>query len=288
MFRDRQLPVLFTAVLIFGLSCRSGGIPVLSGKTLSGTVDRTFRSAALGRKVTYRVIFPAALKKGEPVHVLYLLHGNGGSHLEWAESSNIARLAPPNFVLVLPDGESSYFLNSATHPADRYEDFMTHDLIADAERGLPGPVDRTIAGNSMGGFAAITLALKHPDLYRFAGALSPPIDYAERRFTAARPVQSLAILSIFGPAGSVARRAGDPFVVARQTDPRRAPYIFLSAGDKEPLLGPIRSFEEVLTQRHIPHEFHIEHGEHNWQQWNRVLPELLTALQQPEPGKPQR
>jgi putative tributyrin esterase len=278
--RDRRLPAFLTALLIFGVSCRGGGIQGLSAKTPGGSVDRTFRSAALGRKVTYRVIFPAALNQGEPVHVLYLLHGNGGSHLEWAESSGIVRLAPRNFVLVLPDGESAYFLNSATHSADRYEDFMTRDLIADAERGLPGPVDRTIAGNSMGGFAAITLALKHPDLYRFAGALSPPIDYAERGFSVRRPTQSLAILSIFGPPGSATRQAGDPFVVARRTDQRRAPYIFLSAGDKEPLLGPIRSFDEVLTQRHIPHEFHIEHGEHNWQQWNRVLPELLSAMQQ--------
>jgi S-formylglutathione hydrolase FrmB len=203
--------------------------------------DRTFWSEALGRSVTYRVVAPAAYRPGMRTRVVYLLHGNGQTHQEWTRWSHVAELATQGYVLVMPEGGSGYFMNSAGHPQDRYEDFVTRDLVADAERGLPSPVtraQRAIVGDSMGGFAALVLGMKHPELYGFVGALSPPVDAAERRFTLRRLEQSLGFRTIFGPDGSATRKADDPFVLARAVDPAAMPYIFLSAGRGEPLLGP--------------------------------------------------
>lgn len=101
----------------------------------------------------------------------------------------------------------------------------------------------------MGGFAALVLGMKHPGMYRFVGAMSPPVDYPERGFAVKRWGQWMAIRSIFGPEGSAARRANDPFVLVRAADPARVPFVFLSVGSEEPLLGVVRRFDGVLTER---------------------------------------
>ena len=182
----------------------------------------------------------------------------------------------------MPEGHSTYFMNSATNADDRYEDFLTQDLIADAERGLPQSIGRSsrfIVGNSMGGFAAIVVALKHPDLYGFAGALSPPVDFPRRAFTLRRISQSLGIRRIFGPEGSATRFANDPFVLARKATPDSVPFLFVAVGDQESLREPVERFNAILGSRRIPHVFLLGSGGHNWQRWNGDLPLLRESLE---------
>jgi len=250
---------------------------------LPGTVleDRTFHSDALGANATYRVIRPAAFPAGEPVRVVYLLHGYGNGFRDWSTQTPIAQLAARGYVLVMPEGHFSYFINSATKPHDRYEDFLTRDLIAEAERGLPvaGRSHRSIVGISMGGFAAIVLAFKHPDLYGFAGALSPAVDVTQRSFVLRRISQSLRLRSIFGPEGSATRRANDPFLLAKAADPVAVPFLFFSVGDQESLREPVQRFDALLREEHIPHEFRLSNGGHDWEEWNHSLPALIQSLE---------
>jgi len=49
----------------------------------------------------------------------------------------------------------------------------------------------------MGGFGAINLSLKHPDLFTFAGALSPAVDVPSRPFSIKRIGQWREHSSIF-------------------------------------------------------------------------------------------
>ena len=242
--------------------------------------DVTFHSAALGREETYRVIAPVAIKPGEPVRVIYLLHGNGQGFREWSLYSRAADWARQGFVLVMPEGHSSYFMDAVTPASDRYEDFVTKDLPADAERGL-GPVtreERVIAGVSMGGFAALVLGMKHPEEYGFVGALSPPVDAAERGFRLQRWQQYWGFRRIFGPMGSATRRADDPFVIVRGVDAARMPFIYLGVGRSEPLREPVERFDRALTQAEVRHEFEEQPGGHNWGQWGSQLPGLFAAM----------
>jgi hypothetical protein len=76
-----------TIVLGLGLlalcSCRKAAEPTVEAAVPKGFVDRTFHSRALGRDVTYRVFPAGSLAMDRPVHVLYLLHGNGNSYRDW-------------------------------------------------------------------------------------------------------------------------------------------------------------------------------------------------------------
>jgi S-formylglutathione hydrolase FrmB len=120
-------------------------------------IDVTFHSASLNRDMQYRAILPASVAANEKLPVLYLLHGGGGGFHDWSNYSDVAGYAERGLILVMPEGNSSYYTNSAGHPQDSYEDYIVHDLITDVEQRLPaasGRTHRAIAGVSMGGFGA--------------------------------------------------------------------------------------------------------------------------------------
>jgi putative tributyrin esterase len=232
----------------------------------------------------YRVLMPAATPPGIKLPVVYLLHGGGGGNFrDWSNYSDVARFAEQDLLLVMPDGDESYYTNSAERSQDRYEDYIVNDLVSDVESRFPvasGRANRAIAGLSMGGFGAVKLALKHPELFVFAGGLSSAVDVPSRPFSIHRIGQWRHHASIFGPAGSSTRRDNDPFVLARNVDPTRVPYLFLSCGDEEGLLATNQSFAKILGERKFRYEFHIVPGGHSWGQWNARLDDLFSSLKQ--------
>jgi putative tributyrin esterase len=244
-------------------------------------VDVRFYSNALGREMPYRIIFPTKLSAGKKLPVLYLLHGGGGGFRDWSNYSDVAGYAEKGLILVMLEGNSSYYVNSADHPRDRYEDYITRDLIADVEGKFPaatGRANRAIAGVSMGGFGALVLALKHPDLFGFAGGLSSALDVPSRPFSIKRLGQWRQHRSIFGPKGGQHQRENDPLTLVRSAAPENTPYFFLTCGDQDGLLPTNRQFAALLQQRHFKHEFHTSPGGHDWNQWNSHVPALIDSL----------
>ena len=245
--------------------------------------DVSFYSAALKREMPYRVILPIQLAPDQKLPVLYLLHGKGEGYRAWSNDSDVAGYAAQGLILVMPEGRSSYYMNSASRRDDRYEGYITQDLINDVERKFPaasGRANRAIAGISMGGFGAVVLALKHPELYVFAGGLSSALDVPSRPFSIKRIGQWREHRSIFGTEGSKNRRENDPYMLARVADPGTAPYLFLTCGEQEGLLPANRRLAAILQERHFSYEFHTAPGGHDWNQWNRNLKELFGSLSQ--------
>jgi len=243
--------------------------------------DVTFHSSALGRDMPYRVLLPADLPAGQKLPVVYLLHGGGGNFRDWSNNSNVAQYALKGLILVMPEGESSYYVNAVEAPRDRFEDYIASDLIADVEARLParkGRESRAIAGVSMGGFAAIQYALTRPELFAFAAAISPATDVPSRRFSFKHIDQWWRFRRIFGPIGSPGRQALDPFVRVQSANPQAAPYIYMTSGQQEPLLGPNRRFAAQLKQRSFAFEFHTRPGGHDWGEWDAQLPGCFSSL----------
>lgn len=132
-------------------------------------------------------------------------------------------------------------------------------------------------GVSMGGFGAVKLALSHPNLFSFAAGISPAIDVPSRPFSVKRISQWRQHSSIFGPWGSEARHARDPFVLAQSANPAQVPYLFLSCGEQEGLMAANRRFAELLASRHFQYEFHAGPGGHDWNQWNQRLASVFQS-----------
>jgi S-formylglutathione hydrolase FrmB len=242
--------------------------------------DVTFYSAALQRQMPYRVFLPEKLTPGQKLPVVYLLHGGNGGFRDWSNRSDVARYAAQGLILVMPEGAFSYYQNAALKPEDKYEDYLINDLIGDVEKRFPaatGRENRAIIGISMGGFAVARLALSRPELFAFVGAISPSIDVCQRRF---HLMQWWRLTQIFGTVGSKTRTASDPFLLARSADPARTPYIYLTAGENEPLLAPNRRFAALLKSRSFAYEFHTKHGGHDWGEWNAQIPGCFEKMKE--------
>jgi len=245
--------------------------------------DVTFYSAALGHQMQYRVYLPTNLPSGQLLPVVYLLHGGGDDFRSWSNESAVAEYARDNFILVMPDGDESYYMNEVEAPGKRYKDYITRDLITDVENRFAARRDRdgrALIGISMGGFGAIEYALTEPRLFAFAGALSPPIDVPFRKYSFRRIGQWWKFRTIFGPFGSEERASRDPSKLIFTADPRATPYIYLTAGNQEPLLGPIRRFESLLVRRGFAHDFHTKPGGHDWGEWNAQIPGCFVSMAQ--------
>jgi enterochelin esterase family protein len=148
--------------------------------------DVSFHSVALNREMQYRVFMPAVMPSGQNLTAVYLLHGGNGGFRDRSNYSDVARFAERDFILVMPEGDESYYTNSREHPQDRYEDYIVDDLISDVEARFPVLKDRAnraIVGVSMGGFGAVKVAFRHPELFASVGGLSSAIDVPSRPFS---------------------------------------------------------------------------------------------------------
>jgi len=243
--------------------------------------DMSFRSASLNRDMLYRVFLPLGIGAGRKLPVVYLLHGGGGGYRDWSNYSDVSRFCQRGLILVMPEGNSSYYTNASARAQDRYEDYIVNDLISEVESKFPtatGRGNRAIMGVSMGGFGAIKIGLRYPQLFGFAGGLSPALDVPSRPFSIKRFQQWRQHRSIFGPWQGQTQRENDPFELARKLDARGMPYLFLSCGEQEGLLPANKSFAALLDQRHFAHEFHAGPGGHDWNQWNGRLGVLFEGF----------
>ena len=167
-------------------------------RTLHGTVKHlTLYSALLkGNPLgdphvrSFPVYLPPGYDEGDTRYpVIYALAGFTGTGLNmtgfavWEESlpeqidGLIVGSDCPPVIVVMPDcftglGGSQYVNSTATGP---YEDYLTGEVISfvDGElRTLAESERRGIIGKSSGGYGALTLAMKHPDLFAAAACHS--------------------------------------------------------------------------------------------------------------------
>ena len=244
--------------------------------------DITFYSKALQRNMPYRVVMVSTDTSDHKLKTVYLLHGGGGGFRDWTNYSDVAKYAEYGLILVMPEGNSSYYANAAGRPQDRYEDYIVKDLVEDVENKFPAMSsreDRAIVGVSMGGFGAVNLALHHQELFSFAGGISAALDVPTRPFSIKRLDQWRRFRAIFGPWDGSIQKSNDPFLLVKSADPQNEPYFFLTCGEQEGLLGPNRRFASLLEARHFRYEFHTTPGDHNWKQWDEWLPKLFQSLQ---------
>ena len=95
-------------------------------------------------------------------------------------ASQMARGEIKEMILVVPNGanvlDGSFYANSPV--TGNWEDFILQDVIGYVDgnyRTIPEAAGRGIAGFSMGGFSAIDLAMRHPDIFTAAYGMSPAL-----------------------------------------------------------------------------------------------------------------
>ena len=123
-----------------------------------------------GMQVKFNIILPrdyAASDRRFPV--LYLLHGYTDDYSAWVTKSNLLLHAPAyEEIIVMPEGGTGWYMNNQGDKKLEWEDYLIQDLIPYVDshyRTVATRQGRAIAGLSMGGYGAMTLGLRHPDLF---------------------------------------------------------------------------------------------------------------------------
>lgn len=235
--------------------------------------------------------------------VIYLLHGfsgkkTGANNWEWAfnavdvnEIISSGTVKP--MIIVMPDAcnefGGSMYTNSIT--TGFWEDFITYELtdFVDANfRSIPSGDSRGIAGHSMGGYGAIKIAMKHPDIFRSVYGTSPccmdqnPGNFSTNRVTEAMSVESLEDINeaSFGSKTFLASAAA--FSPNPENPPFYADFPFKITGGSPSIIENVRArwlanypnwmADQYVTNLRNLHAISIDAG-------NRDIPGLLESNQ---------
>jgi S-formylglutathione hydrolase FrmB len=248
-------------------------------------------SAILGRAVPYCILLPPGYdeQKARKYPILYFFHGLGDNEQMFLHSGgwNIVedlweQHKLSEFLIVTPAADASFYINSLDGH-QRFEDFFLREFMRTIERRYrvePGRAARGIAGFSMGGYGALRLAFLHPDLFGSVSAHSaalienlPAISVAE----GAQSPRMKLFASVFGsPLDRAFWDRNNPLEIAR-TAKLFGLKIYFDCGSEDGygFYAGAESLDKTLISRHIPHEFHIYPGGHDWSYFAEHLPESL-------------
>lgn len=257
-------------------------LTLICATALAAQRDVRFTSASLDCAMPYRVLLPDGYGTGKRYPVLYLLHGLDGHFDNWTARTRIAEHASKYaLIVVMPEGANSWYVNWHDGPGGRWEDYLTRDLIADVDarfETIAARDARFIAGLSMGGYGAMRMGLKHPDLYGFAASLSGAFNVTRLETYGWSDLVRADFARAFGPMGSERRRVDDLFALASRVEARGLPALYFDIGTDDPFLPGNRELAEILRSRTIPHEYRELAGAHNWTYWDRQIVDVLERI----------
>lgn len=245
--------------------------------------DVRFESAALKRDVPYRVLLPADYESSRRRYpVLYLLHGLDGNHTNWAERTRLAEYAAGrSLIIVTPEGANSWYINWNEGASERWEDYIVRDLIAEIDaryRTVPARDGRYIAGLSMGGYGAIRIALKYPQLFALAGSFSGPFHIARLETYGWNDGLRAEFAKAFGPAGGAHRASNDLLISVRDANARLQPLLYFDCGTEDPFLAANREFAQALRDAGFAYVYREYPGAHDWAYWDQRIAEFVRRF----------
>jgi S-formylglutathione hydrolase FrmB len=182
--RFALVALLLVSVSVFAAQSRIERIRV-DAPSLAGNLegDPAFRQAA--------VYLPAGYDEDAQRRypVLYVLHGFGRSDAGWFGLAGETFIVLPRaldaataagartMIVVVPNAYTRFAgsMYSTSPTTGDWESFITKDLVAWMDshyRTLPAPESRGLAGHSMGGYGALRIAMKHPDVFSALYVLS--------------------------------------------------------------------------------------------------------------------
>ncbi|MFI5311778.1 MAG: alpha/beta hydrolase [Gemmatimonadales bacterium] len=301
------------------------------GEPARGTVVAdTLWAQALGTRKQVIVYLPASYPRAATRRypVAYYLHGLTGNETNWTKlgelhlvMDSLVAAGTPEMIVVMPDGDDGWYTtwNSlpsydacrrappARESADaycvpwpHYDDYIARDIVQFIDRKYRTTAARerrAIAGLSMGGFGAMSLALEYPGVFAAAashsGVLSP-------LYEGPHPFDGHPV---WAPSGEALEKDYGrlwPLIqpaLGRDTsewwsrDPGRrldrlvaksgkaaVPAVFVDVGTEDALLDQARAFRAHAEERGVPVAYHEWPGKHDFVYWRAHVGESLAWI----------
>jgi S-formylglutathione hydrolase FrmB len=293
-------------------------------------VTDTFWSQALGTNKAVVVYLPPAYDRDprQRYPVAYYLHGLTGNETNWTKAGEIhlvmdslVATGTPEMIVVMPDGDDGWYTTWNSLPSydecrrappsresadtycvpwPHYDDYVARDLVQFVDtryRTAATRERRAIAGLSMGGFGAMTLALAYPGVFAAAashsGVLAPlydgphPFDGhpAWASSGAALEKDYGRLWPLIYPAlgrDTTEWWSRDPGrrldrLIAKQGR-QAVPALFADVGTEDGLADQAREFKWHVEQLGIPIAYHEWPGKHDFTYWRAHVGQSLSWI----------
>ncbi len=256
---------------------------VLSPELLAQQVEyKSYASKVLGRDLKYGVYLPPsyATSPAKKYPVLYFLHGLFEDETRWSSRGQtdqimnrmIAEGKIGEFIVAIPYGGTSFYTNTRDG-SEKWEDAIVTEFIPMIESNYRVNATRTtrgISGTSMGGYGALKIAMKHPDMFGSASAHSAVLlqDLSAAKVSAGRLARFQALFNkIYGIDQDLTYwEANNPMTLAKDTKKLNGLKLYFDCGTEDDYgfdMGA-RQLDEMLTKAGYAHESHLYPGRHGW------------------------
>jgi S-formylglutathione hydrolase FrmB len=281
-----------------------------------------FNSPSVGRTLKYNIVLPRGYESSTTRYpVLYLLHGLTQNYTVWGlqNSAPFYTGLYDDLIVVMLDGGNSWYVNWASSQGgqkNNWADYVVKDAIGHIDgtyRTIARREGRAIAGLSMGGFGAIVLGLRHPDLFVSIGSTSGALEHArqagerlrgtaappasrpaptpeEQAAAAARRRQPNPLIGIAGfnsqeertPLGQEFAKpedadAFDPFKLIHQVPKEKMPHVYLDCGTEDRLIAGARALARILEEKNVPFNYMQMAGAHNSAYWTQSIGHIMSV-----------
>jgi len=302
--RQRYVGVPIAVFLLtWALLLPGTATPVQAQGTLA---EVSFYSSALDQERSFSIYLPAGYDPEGATRypVVYFLHGLGASPQTYSGALSLGldvligmRTISP-VIVVLPDGGAAPYAGSFYTSSALYGDiegYLTEDLVryVDAHYAtIDSRQGRALIGHSMGGFGAMRLALRHPELFRAAVSHSGPLDLAQAptvmpallaeygappyEYTPTAGFFSLAVFSMAGAFTPAAPGAASLVELPVDSQGRLVPEVLARWNEHSPV-----RFARELAARGVALELLFDCGtedELGLYPWNVAFADSLTEI----------
>lgn len=293
-----MIPVFKKIIAVF-LTCLS--MQVASAQQTAGKVieQRSIKSTIMNKDVKYTIYLPADYESSERTYpVVYLLHGYTDDNTGWLQFGEINRYADkaiadgtiPPMIIVMPNGDSSWYINSFDGK-ENYEDFFVKEFMPSIEKTYRIKAEkryRGIAGLSMGGYGTLTYALKYPDLFAAAAPLSAGVFTDDEMLKFDDKTWENVFGQLYGHNLKGKDRLNKAWyensilkiAETKPADSLKKVRLYIDCGDDDFLIKGNCMLHLVLKEKEVPHEFRVRDGVHDWTYWRTGIVDALAFIGQ--------
>lgn len=227
-------------------------------------------SHSMEKDINTLIITPENYDASNNYSVIYLLHGYGDNHKGWTAKGTIVReLADKyNFIVVCPDGDTSWYFDSPIDSTYQYETFISKELVRWVDENYSTKTSRTaraITGLSMGGHGGLYVGIRNQDVFGACGSMSGGVDL--------RPFpNNWDIAKRLGSQSEYPQNWEENSVInlLHLVTPNSIKIIFDCGTDDFFYDVNVKLHNEMLY-RNIQHDFISRPGGHTWSYWQNAV-----------------
>ncbi len=259
--------------------------------------QKTIKSSILHKNVNYTIYLPSDYEASERTYpVVYLLHGYTDNNTGWVQFGEVNRYADkaiaegtiPPMIIVMPNGDSSFYINSYDGN-EMYEDFFIKEFMPAIEKTYRIKADkkyRGIAGLSMGGYGTLIYSLKYPQLFSAAAPLSAAVFDDSAVYNMPAKNWEATFGQLFGRNLQVNARLNKAWytnsilkiVANKPAEELSKVRYWIDCGDDDFLIKGNCLLHVALNEKKVPHEFRVRDGAHNWTYWRTGITDALKFI----------